>query len=141
MKDWGEIKLKQIDEARDFWCLIDELCDDQSGFLCNRNTILDAFTEGNLYGLKVVETDEMYEKGTRLNKIFCKYSNYLLPCFCIKDDDTVIIIWTHTRARKLGFARRLVELLQIKYASSIMPESVGFWNKMNIGEPPKKHKL
>ena len=120
--DWGEIILEQIIKGDDFWFLLDELCDDKSGFLYNKSIILEAYKEGNLYGLSVTETDNMYFRSARGDKIFChdkifKYvSWYLLPCFCVKENNKAIIIWTHTRARKMGFAKKLVELLNIEIA-------------------------
>jgi|TARA_B110000037_G_C17040249_1_gene473357 hypothetical protein len=39
MEDWGEIKLAKINSGNDFWCLMDELYDDQSGFIHNKNTV------------------------------------------------------------------------------------------------------
>jgi hypothetical protein len=138
MNTFGEIKIVQIKDSQEFWHLINELMDDNSGFWHNRSTILDAFTKGNLYGLRAVETDEMMKNGARKYKLFCLRSWYLFPCFCIKEDDKAIIIWTHTRARKLGLARRLINSLEIKYAGIILPESQGFWDKMKIGLPPKK---
>jgi hypothetical protein len=59
--DWGEIELLQICNSEDFWSLYDELSNDNSDFLCNRNIILDAYNSGNLYGLTVIETDKMYK--------------------------------------------------------------------------------
>ena len=146
MNDYGEIVLKKINNSSDFWCLIDELCDDNSGFLCNRTTILDAYNEGNLYGLKIIETDEMFKRGARKDIIFCDNSFYLLPTFCIIDkyidplihldltnySNKIVIIWTHTRARKMGFAKKLIELLKIEYAFKPLPESIKFWEKCNI---------
>jgi hypothetical protein len=131
MKDWGEIELTQID-SDDFWCLFDELCDDNSGFLYNRSVILEAYKKGNLYGLRVDETDKMYEKGARMNNIFCDSSWYLLPCLCVRENTEAIIIWTHRRARKMGFAKKLVELLQINSVFNPLTESLGFWKKCNI---------
>jgi hypothetical protein len=131
MDDWGEIKLDQI-EGNEFWYILDELYNDNSGFLCNRTTILKAYKSGNLYGLRVYETDEMYKRGARKDTIFCENSWYLLPCFCIKENNKAIIIWTHTKARKMGFAKKLVELLQIEYAFNPLPDSIGFWEKCNV---------
>ena len=131
MEDWGEIKLCQID-SDDFWCLIDELYDDKSGFCHNRCTILEAYRSGNLYGLRVCETDIMYKNRKGDNNIFCKNSFYLLPCFCVKENDKAIIIWTHSRARKRGFAKKLVKLLHIKYADKPLPDSLDFWGKCNV---------
>jgi hypothetical protein len=130
--DWGKIKLKQIESEYDFWCLIDELNDDASDLYNNRCTILEAYKNGNLYGLDVNETDKMYDRRAREDNIFCKDSWYLLPCFCIKENNKAIIIWTHTRARKMGFAKQLVKLLNIEYAYNPLQNSIDFWKKCNV---------
>ena len=134
MEDWGEIKLNQLDNSDDFWSLFDELSDDKSMFLHNKSIILDAYKNGNLYGLIVTETDKMYEKEESQNDIFCRGlgSMYLLPCFCVKETNKAIIIWTHTRARKNGFAKCLIDLLDIKYAYNPLPDSIDFWKKCNV---------
>lgn len=132
MDDWGEVALKKIESGDDFWHLIDELCDDNSGFFHNKSSIVEAYKTENLYGLQVYETDEMYKRGARMDNIFCMSSFYLLPCFCVKEDDKAIIIWTHTRARKMGFAKKLVELLSIKFALHPLPNSIGFWKKCDV---------
>ena len=131
IRDRGEIRLSPID-CGDFWCLLDELCDDNSGFIHNRRTILQAYKDGNLYGLRVNETDKMYERGAIMDNIFCNDSFYLLPCFCVKEKNTAILIWTHTRARNMGLGKTLVELLQIEFAYKPLPESIGFWEKCNV---------
>jgi len=135
MEDWGEIILEEIN-SEEFWCLYDEILDDSSCFFNNRSTILEAYKNGNLYGLQVLETNKMYERGARMDKIFCRnYFNncwYLLPCFCVKQNNKAVIIWTHTRARKNGFAKKLVELLHIEYAYNPLPESIDFWKKCNV---------
>lgn len=131
MKDWGEIKLEKIN-SRDFWNIFDELSNDNSGFLHNKSIILEAYKNENLYGLRVNETDNMYKRGARMDNIFCKNSWYLLPCFCIKENNKAIIIWTHTRARRMGFAKLLIKLLDIKYAYNPLPDSMEFWKKCNI---------
>ena len=131
MNDWSEIKLIKID-SDDFWCLFDELLNDNSCFVYNRNIILEAYKEQNLYGLIVNETNKMYETGGQMDNIFCHNSLYLLPCFCVKENNKAIIIWTHTRARKMGFAKKLVELLNIEYAYKPLSESIEFWKKCNV---------
>jgi len=131
MDDWGEIKLKQIN-SDDFWNLFEEIINDRSGFFYNKNCILQAYKDGNLFGLEVDETDSMYKRGARMDKIFCEKSFYLLPCFCVIDNNKAIIIWIHTRARKMGFAKKLIKLLKIEYALHPLPESIEFWNKNNI---------
>lgn len=134
MQDWGDMKLIRISSSSDFWNLIDELTDDESEFLYNRNDILDSYSSGNLYGLEVEETDEMYKRGAMKDKLFCKNSCYLLPCFCIKNNDTAVIIWTHSRARRNGLARRLIELLGIKKAYKPLAQSKPFWKSIGIEE-------
>ena len=144
-----KIQLEQITDSEDFWCLVSELINDQSEFLYNKDSILEAFKTGNLYSLSVFETDEMFRKVDRRDEIFCKdtlndlflsnykfndiLSFYLLPCFCIKNDDNcAIILWVHSRARNKGLGRKLVELLGIRYAFRPLPKSIGFWEKCNV---------
>ena len=135
--DWGDICLTKITNEN-FWCLMDELIDDKSGFLCNRSTILDAYTNGNLYGLRVAETESMRIRSACDDSVFCtdifkgEKTWYLLPCFCIRENSTAVIIWTHTRARRMGFAKELVKLLHIEHADTPLPESIEFWGKCNI---------
>ena len=142
MSDWGQIYIKKELDSEDFWCLMDELYDDESGFVYNRRIILDAYKNGNLHVLRVNETKEMYKRCARDDSLFCKNSFYLLPCFCVTNEDKTeaIIIWTHTRARRKGFARKLVELLKIEYAVYPLPGSLEFWEKCNIKIKDKKIK-
>jgi len=137
MEDWGTIKLAQIESGDDFWALLFELADDESKFLHNRSTLVEAFKDGQLYGLRVCESQKMYERFARVDGVFCRGSYYLLPCFCVTQDLTAVIIWTHTRARKMGFAKKLVELLHIERAWNPLPDSLEFWMKCNI--TPTEH--
>jgi len=116
MEDWGEIILNQI-ESDDFWCLLDEICEEKSTFLNkhNRTIILDSFKNGNLYGLNVYETRKMYDREARLDPIFCKNSWYLLPCFCVIQNKKVVLMWTHARARNMGFTEKILELYNIQF--------------------------
>ena len=157
MEDWGEIELVHFNNdtdglsngsSDDFWSIMDELyievCNsDGIGFWNNRDTILDAYSKGNLYGLRVDETDEMFKRGNaRHDPVFCRsytgLSWYLLPCFCVKEGDEASLLWTHARARRRGFAKKLVELLNIKSAYWPLPESLGFWQKCGIDPYVKK---
>lgn len=135
MNDWGGLELTVIDDSAEFWCLIDELYNDKSVFIQNRIAILEAHKKGNLYGLRVIETTPMYDRGAQLDDLFCddiKNSWYLLPCFCVKENDEAIILWTHSRAQRRGFGRKLIELLKIKYVYNPLPDSVDFWKKCNV---------
>lgn len=140
--EWGELKLMQITDGTDVWLIMEELFNDMSGFLCNKGFILDAFRKGTLFGLRVCETDEMYHSKTRYLPFMARPNNcgdahtmYMLPCFCIVQDtnpETVDIIWTHSRARRLGFATKMIELLGIKRADTPLPESKDFWTAVGI---------
>jgi hypothetical protein len=97
--DWGEIEPRPIESGYDFWALFDELVDDESGFVNNRGIIANAYREGQLFGLRLSETDSMRNRQARTDPIFCAGSyNYLLPTFCVTGaEGTCDIIWTHTR--------------------------------------------
>ncbi len=136
MDDWGQLEVTKIIDGEYFWCLFDELCDDKSNFLHNRSNIVEAYKNGNLYGLQVIETDEMCNRRAKLDTIFCNGSFYLLPCFIIKENNQAIIIWTHSRARNKGFARKMIELLEINSVYNPLLESMGFWEKVKIKMSP-----
>lgn len=103
--DYGAFYATQIYDGSEFWCLIHEIQDDNSCFLNNVATIVESYKEGTLYGLRVYETDSMYERGARNDILFCRNldgtpSYYLLPCFCITKGTTAILFWVHSRARR-----------------------------------------
>ena len=138
MRDWGKVIIHKIETGDDVLILFNELVNDNSGFIHNMSFLLDAFKDGNLYGLSVIETNDMFERNARIDKEFCKDINghpagwYLLPCLCVKNGDKCELIWSHTRIRNRGFARTLIQLLQLKYASNVLLESSGFWDKCNV---------
>lgn len=134
--DYGLLFPDKIERGSDFWCLMDELKDDDSGFLYNRGTLADAFRNGDLYGLRVTETNAMSRRRAYQDDIFCRNSFYLLPCFCVtwveKPDhiDThpaALFVWTHTRARRTGLAKTLIKGLGIECALNPLPQSLPFW--------------
>lgn len=137
--------LQKIESSADFWYLMDELIDDQSKLYYNRDSLLNSFTFGDLYGLKMHETEEMRMKrmrgdSVRDDSIFCKdykrnASFYLVVCFCVcdkKKDGTISYIWTHTRARHKGLATILVNYLEPNIISEPLDEAVEFWDKMGF---------
>jgi hypothetical protein len=134
--DLGIPRLSKIERGEDFWRLMDELADDKSGFVHNKTILVDAFRQGKLFGLRVEETDAMFKRQAWKDTVFCKGSYYLLPCLCIRHgvrgSYIATIIWTHSRARRKGFARTLVKLLKIKEADTPLPESTDFWDAMGI---------
>ena len=129
---WGALAVVRIDRSGDFWALFEELVDDASGFVANRITLLDAFKGGYLYGLVVTETADMYAKNVPpTDGLFCRSSicsqQYLLPCLCVQMAKEAIVIWTHSRARRNGFARQFVCQLGIEYALARLNGSQSFW--------------
>jgi hypothetical protein len=129
-RDLGDLIVEPIVSGYDFWSLIDELIDDDSGFIHNRAIIADAYKEGNLYGLRV--SYEVREQHDVDDPLFCEDSPELLPCFCVRSGDMCDIIWTHSRARRNGFARTLVQKLGIKKTSRQLEESIPFWTAVGL---------
>tara|TARA_A100001015_G_C14633174_1_gene572510 strand:+ start:75 stop:506 length:432 start_codon:yes stop_codon:yes gene_type:complete len=134
--NWNDrIKLIHIN-YNDFWYIYDEICDEICDEKCElfdyRSILLEAYKKQKLYGLRVTESIQMFENKERNNPLFCKNSWYLLPCFCVRETNKAIFIWTHERARKKGFAKKLVELLNIDYAFKPLASSLGFWEKCNV---------
>lgn len=133
---WGFLYATQITQPCDFWSLMDELQDDQSGFWNNRNVLLDAFQKGLLWGLKVEPTDAMYGTGDMQDPIFahCKWgmeSICLLPCLVVMDEvdrNKCVIVWTHTRAQRLGLATELLTELQVYSAEKPLEQAKPFWD-------------
>ena len=123
-----EITLELIENSDDFWALYDELLNDESGFIFNRTMILDAFKDKELYGLRVNEINYT----SKQHSIYCANSDDLLPCLCVKHNNTAMVLWTHTRARRRGFAKELVKLLNVQHAYNPLPGSENFWRSCNI---------
>lgn len=130
--DYGDYKVKRIIDGSEFWQLMDALVDDKSGFLHNRDVIVNAFRNSKLYGLVVDETEEMFERRAWHDPIFCPGSWYLLPCFCVVSGRTANIIWTHSRARNNGMAKTLINELDIQCAENPLPDSISFWHACGI---------
>ena len=141
----GEIRFEKIKFSNNFWALYNELLDDKSGLQCNRTSLVDAFKNETLYGLRVEETDKLFSNRGRLyDPIFCPYNyscdNYLLPCFCIIEKmggkDTIVILWVHSRARNNKFGTIMVNecinTLKINHVYKPSPESTAFWEKFNL---------
>lgn len=134
MEFWGEIKLLKITDGNDFWNLFEELVDDKSDFIQNKNFLLESYRDGNLYTLYVEENLWMFRNNIEEDPIFCKGngSEYILPCFCIKEDKKAMIIWVHSRARRKGLGSRLVKLLEIEEVYNPLPTSLPFWDSLSL---------
>ena len=132
MNDWGEIKLHKIEIGDDFWSIFDEIVDDDSSFINSRNKIVESYKEGIMYSLIVEETESMYKRYAIDDPFFCKNSIYMIPCFCIAENNIAYFIWTHKRARRMGFASTLVKMLDVKHADYPLPGSEEFWESCGI---------
>ena len=109
---FDNIEVIQIDND-EFWCLFDELCDDNSSFLYDRYNLLHAYENGYMYGLRVVDPNLVCKWSTMKSTPFCCNSSYLLPCFCVKENDKAKYIWTHTRVKDYCFDKQFTQLLGI----------------------------
>ena len=136
MSDYGTTELHQIESVENFWALFDEIINDNSGFQYNRSTLLEAFKNGNLWGLTIEETDSMFKRHAWEDPIFIKNNItntlYLIPCLCVLNNEgnKILIIWTHSRARRCGYAKTLVEYLSVDtllIPDRPLPESLPFW--------------
>ena len=137
--DWGALSLTSP-TSTDFWQMIDELEDDQSGFLSNRTFIADAWKDGRLHCLTVGETDSMFERKAACDPIFCDGTVYLLPCFAVTstgDKTRCEILWTHARAQRIGLGTALVEQLGIVAITNQLAGSGKFWEACGtrLGRP------
>lgn len=142
--DYGDIFAHPIQRGFDFWCLIHEMQNDQSCFMHNLEIIVECYKSGALFGLSVRETDSMFQRGARNDVLFCrdlygKPSMYLLPCFCVKSGTTVEICWVHSRARRIGIGKKLMELLRIENANNPLSDSLPFWKSCGIHLVSKNH--
>ena len=130
--DWGSLKVFKVESGSDFWALLSELLNDKSDFLHNLNIIVESFKDGNLYSIRVVETDSMYRRGAHEDSIFVKGTFFVLPCICIIEQNCAEIIWVHTRARRKGFASHMIEELNVNKVNEILPGSEEFWKYCDI---------
>lgn len=142
----AEIRLVHITEDMDFWGLMEVF--DDIDFAEYKYKMIHDFERSsikldtNIYGLEVNRTYiDNYDKD-----LFGTIRSNLLPCFCIKTPDnplyscygidkfahTAQFIWTHPKARKNGFAKKLVDLLEIKDALNPTANSIDFWEKCNV---------
>ena len=121
------------------------------GFYHNRAWIIDAYKQGCLFGLQVSENYAMYkDKDSRMNPIFmkkrrawpfsvntgqCDFS-HSIPCFAVVEDKAngkeCSMLWVAERARNYGFGSTLVRERAVTYASDVLIESTGFWDKVGF---------
>ena len=136
MDTFDEIQLMNISRPFEFWALMEELNDTNDDRIkYYRDKLISEFVNPSyyktkIYGLILIKNHDKYDKN-----IFCEMSEYysLFPCFCmINKKGKAEIMWTHPRARKNGFAKKLIDLLEIKYVENPHTDSIEFWKKCNI---------
>ena len=115
----------------------DQLLYDESGFLCNRISLLDAWKAGELYTLQIKETEELYTQFA-LRRDLADFlgstpGSLQLPVLCWRTDgDACKILWVAKQVRRLGLGTELVRGLTIKRAQNIVDESRGFWERTGV---------
>lgn len=129
--DWNDrINLININ-YNDFWYIYDEICDEKCELFDYIFILLDAYKKQKLYGLRVTESIQMFENKERNNSLFCKNCGiYYLVFVC--DIQIKQNLFGHTKEQKKGFAKKLVELLNIDYAFKPLASSLGLWEKCNV---------
>ena len=89
-----------------------------------------------MWGLHIKETNSMFMRNAWEDDIFCKVNGncrlYLIPCICVlnNNQDKIEIIWVHSKLRRRGFGRLLVETVDVDgdlKPSHPLPESIPFW--------------
>jgi hypothetical protein len=117
------LRIKKIKDGERFWRLYSELedqnnlADDKSSYVWNRSDLVEAFKDEKLYGLEIKGAGDLY---------------FLLPCLCIVKDSTVSSVWTHTRARRKGFAIMLIKLLRVQNVLNPTYDSLPFWEACGL---------
>ena len=94
----------EVNAAETLQCLIREMYDANSGFLHNLSFIFECFATGRLHGIRLEETEDMFQyKGCQ--PIFMQFRYpWTLPAFCcLNKDGGIEILWVHPRARHNGF--------------------------------------
>ena len=83
------------------------------------------------------ENEYMKNSNFKTNPLFSKQqsnilTNYLFPCFIIKNNNKAFLLWVHSRIRLRGFGKLLVKLSNIEEAYFPLPNSIQFWEKCKI---------
>ena len=135
--DKSKYKMKPtcIESGRHLLALQTSLQQDQSGFMHNMPTIIEAFAENNLYGMQLY--DEHFEQPTYIKKYHSGlgYEYNTIAAFAIVDKNKALsALWVHSAFRNQGMGRAFVEGLHVKKAFFMLPESRGFWEKVGISE-------
>jgi hypothetical protein len=112
-EDWGNYYVSRVKFGDDFLLLMAEFeeFEENSDSEYNKAILLDAFKYDELYMLSVYETESMHKRNAYMDDVFCKDSYYVLPCFCIKQNSIVTMLWVHPRIKLLGIGKKMMQLL------------------------------
>nr|WRJ70059.1 hypothetical protein TetV2_00614 [Oceanusvirus sp.] len=138
--DWSTAKTTLVDTGFVFWPLFDEMVRDGSGFVHNRETLVDAFRNDKMYCLRLPETDALFaDKDSRDHPWFMNRTRsiYALPVVAVtsgEEDENIDILWVHSRCRRAGFGRMIVQQLGIKRAPCVMEDTLPFWKALGSVE-------
>lgn len=107
-----------------------ELYEANSPFLHNVTQLLDCFGTGRLFGLLLPETEAMFMHQGHDALFMQSRAPWTLPAFCCLDaSGAVDMLWVHPRARHRGLASAFLRQLNVRQASRVLRESVGFWDR------------
>ena len=140
--DWSTAQATLVDTGGVFLALLDEMERDRSGFIHNRTVLVEAFRDHQMFYMCVPETDAMFkDKDSRYHPRFMDWKQHAdVPFYCLpivavigrKDESVIDILWVHSRCRRAGFGRMIVQQLGIKRAPCVMEDSVPFWNAPSV---------
>lgn len=132
----GDIKasiksLHKVNTSVKFWVLYDQIVFDKSGFLANRESLLEACFEGNLYTLQFNETEDLFrdvERRGALGEILrSSPSSLTVPAFCVANGGRCEMIWVSPRLRRMGIASQFIHELNITWTTPQLGGSEDFW--------------
>lgn len=157
--DYGNIQVFKISNKGDYNFIMETIRHDStedSGFIHNIDTFNQMYAKRNrLFGLCVQETESMEVRDAQTNDpIFGSFlldgapraaletfqgiiskrkTKYILPCICLRTNrDLVHVMWVHSKFQRLGLGKTMVQLLNIKRACHVLPESRAFWTACDV---------
>jgi hypothetical protein len=109
--DNKDLQIIIITRADYLWEIIDEIDDAylKKKYDIDFNLLLEAYKYDKLYGLIINQSNNLYN-----DSMFCKNIKNLLPCFCIKENNALLTIWSHPRIKKFHFEKYMINELFVK---------------------------
>ena len=128
-------KVTKITDSDAFWMLIDQMVDAKCGFFANRETLLDAYSSGNLYTVYITETDELFEQHSLRMKLYDSLGSgpeLTLPCCCVCRGGKCKIIWVRTDLRRVGIGSLFAQELKFTSTTNQLRGSEQFWQHLGL---------